>query len=345
MAIDPNKAKIKTSFKHPGTLYSLCLDAAGQRAYAGSDDYGVYLFDLDDEKNTKREPAAVWKAHDNYVTGLARLDQHIVSASYDRKLIWWDPKTGKPTRTIDDAHAGWIRGLEITPDRQRLVSVGDDMLVKIWDAKSGKLIHSLAGHAKRTPQGFVTALYAAAVSPDGKHIASGDRIGDVRIWETASGKQVGNFQVPVLYTYDPRQRKRSIGGIRALAFSRDGNTLGVGGIGQIGNVDGIGGPALAEMWDWRKPEFRYTADGKGNGMINHLLFHASDPYLLGSGSDFLALWKIDAPPPAPKEKDKKPKLDAKRHKAKINIHRSCLRKNGTELVAAGYNSLDVWSLT
>ncbi|MGE3803862.1 MAG: WD40 repeat domain-containing protein [Gemmataceae bacterium] len=339
MPVNPAKAKVKTSLSHKGTFYSLCLDAAGQ-VYAGSDDYAVHAFDL---KEKKVEPTGVWKKHNNYVSALAALDDFIVSGSYDHQLIWWDPANGKPVRTIK-AHAGWIRDLVATPDRKQLVSVGDDMLVKVWDAKTGKLLHSLAGHATRTPQGFVTALYAVAISPDGKHIASGDRIGDVRVWDLASGKQVSNFQVPILYTYDPRQRKRSIGGIRALAFTLDGKELAVGGVGQIGNVDGIGGPSLAEIWDWRKPDFHYTADGKGNGLINHLVYHPGEPILLGGGTDFLAMWPTDRQPEAPKEKDKKATLPAaQRHKSAGNIHRLCLTKTGIEAVTACSDRLEVWA--
>src|SRR5207244_1453043 len=125
----------------------------------------------------------------------------------------------------------------------RLVSVGDDMMVKVWETDSGRLLRTLSGHALCTPQGHVTALYAVAVSPDGKHIASGDRHGIVNIWELETGKLIHGFQVPTLYTYDPRQRKRSIGGIRTVVFSPDGQSLAVGGIGQVGNVDGLAGPA------------------------------------------------------------------------------------------------------
>ena len=138
-----------------------------------------------------------------------------------------------------------------TPDGTRLISCGDDMLVKVWDAESGKPIRSMEGHAKQTPQGHVTALYALAVSPDGKYVASGDRIGAVNVWEIDSGKKVQSLDVSILYTYDPKQRKRSLGGIRSLAFSPDGTYLAVGGMGQVDNVDGLAGLVHVEVWDWR----------------------------------------------------------------------------------------------
>ena len=59
-------------YKHPGILYAVCADRGRNRLYAGSFDYGLYVFDLDREQ---KEPAARWTGHDNYVTALSWLVQ------------------------------------------------------------------------------------------------------------------------------------------------------------------------------------------------------------------------------------------------------------------------------
>ena len=44
-AIDPAKAKAAVTFNHSSTFFSLAHDPASNRLYAGSDDYGIYVFD------------------------------------------------------------------------------------------------------------------------------------------------------------------------------------------------------------------------------------------------------------------------------------------------------------
>ena len=343
---DPAKAKVKFSFTHPGTIYSLAVDQTAQRFYAGSDDYGIHVYDL---AAAKKEAITHWSKHDNYVSALLCLKRAnktlVISGSYDRQLIWWDVASGQPQRTIA-AHEGWIRDLAATPDGHLLVSAGDDMLVKLWGTDTGKLVRTLEGHTRRTPQGHVTALYAVAVSPDGKFLASGDRIGDVRIWETGTGKLVQSLAVPIVYTYDPKQRKRSLGGIRALAFSADGKQLAVGGMGEVNNVDGLAGPAHVEVWDWQKPERRFAAGVQGHkGLVNALQFHPTLPWLLGAGGGgdggFLAFWKTDATSDPKEKKDAVPVL---RSKTDGHVHRLVLKPDGSELVAAGYRKVEVWSV-
>ena len=85
-------------------------------------------------------------------------------------------------------------------------------------------------------------LYCCAFSNDGTKLATGDRVGRVVIWNVANGERLSTVEVPSLYTWDATQRIRSIGGIRSLAFSPDGTQIAVGGIGQIGNVDGLSRP-------------------------------------------------------------------------------------------------------
>jgi WD40 repeat protein len=353
MPIDPTKAKSTATFPHGATYYALSFDAAAKRLYAGSDDYSVYVLD---PTAAKKEPLAKWtkhdnfvSAHDNFVSASAFVvngdKKFLVTGSFDRNLIWWNVDKGEALRSVE-AHAGWVRDLVVTPDGTRLISCGDDMLVKVWEAENGKPIRAMEGHAKQTPQGHVTALYALAVSPDGKYVASGDRIGAVNVWEIDSGKKVQNLEVPILYTYDPKQRKRSLGGIRALAFSPDGTHLAVGGMGQVENVDGLAGLVHVEVWDWRKPAKKFTSGAAGHkGMIETLVFHPDKTWLIGAGggsdNGVLAFWKVD---PMPTDVEKKDAVTVQRIKMEGHVHRMALNVSGNVAYLAGFKKLDVWAL-
>src|SRR5262245_12636606 len=59
-------------------------------------------------------------------------------------------------------------------------------------------------------------VYAVAISPDGKTIASGGNDNTLRLWETATGKEL--LAVPSPKT-----------GVRCVAFSRDGKLVATGG--------------------------------------------------------------------------------------------------------------------
>src|SRR5215475_3406358 len=109
MALDPAKVKLTSSFKHGGTLVSLCQEPDGGRLFAGSDDFAIHVFD---PAAKKAEAVARWTKHDNYVSALVALRQGakavLISGSYDRFLIWWDAATGQVIRSVE-AHQGWVR--------------------------------------------------------------------------------------------------------------------------------------------------------------------------------------------------------------------------------------------
>ena len=104
-----------------------------------------------------------------------------------------------------------------------------------------KTPHVLKGH-----EGPVIALARAA----GTTLASAGADGKVLIWDVA--------ELKAKQTISPG------GTIRSLAFSNDGKYLAVGGIGQVGNVDGLAGPVHVELWDWGKPERRFAAGAQGH---------------------------------------------------------------------------------
>ena len=330
MTFDPTKVKLTTTCEVPGILFGLCHDLQHNKLYGAGTDWSVYCVDLSAKKLAAEKQ---WTCHDNYVSAVQLIGKQVVSAGYDGRLAWTNTEDGKQVRAVD-AHDGWVRDLAVFPDGKRLVTVGNDMLVKLWNAQTGKLLNTLQGHAKQTPQGYATSLYTAAITADGKHIASGDRVGVICIWDADSGKLVHQLQAPTFYTYDAKTRVRSIGGIRRLRFSPDGSTLAIAGIGKVTNVDGFVGPCRLELWDWQAAKHLHTFTDKHKAVFNDVQFHADEPYLIAAGGGdsggLLAFW------------DTKKRQIAHKTKLKGHVQRMLQDPSGKRLFAAGHGGFHVF---
>lgn len=359
--LDPKNAKLLAARATPQALLALALDESQGRLYGAGLDGFLYQVDLaslgdggkasaadaaktvgdpnlssTSQEKKQEKPAAQrrWKLHENYVSSLLLRGPKLVSASYDRTIAWWDAASGKCERSVE-AHAGWVRQLTLVAGGPWFASVGDDMTAKLWHDESGACERVFTGHAARTPQGFATALYAVAASPDGEWLAAADRTGACLVWETATGRVVGQFTASEFYTYDVVKRARSIGGVRALRFSPDGGRLAVAGIGQVTNVDGFVGPCRLELWDWKAGRREYAGQAKHQAIQNDVAFGPEDWIIStggGDGGGNLAFWKASESAPL--------------HIAKPegHLHRLIVRADGREIYLAGHGGFQVWNV-
>jgi WD40 repeat protein len=273
------KLKVVKELRRKEITLALAHVPGGRRVLFGGSDFHVYDVDFAKEKPEPRTLGA----HESYVSGLAIASGCAVSGSYDGRLIWWYLETGSRVRTVD-AHSKWIRKVAASPDGTLVASVADDMVCRVWNAGTGDKRFDLAGHAAQTPHHFPSMLFACVFSPDGRFLATADKVGHVVVWDVATGKAATTLEVPAMYTWDPIQRRHSIGGIRALAFSPDSVQLAVGGIGQISNIDHLDGHPRVELFEWRsgKRVHTFSADN-AKGMIEQLLFLPDGKRLVAVG--------------------------------------------------------------
>jgi len=114
----------------------------------------------------------------------------------------------------------------VSPDGRLFASAGRDQtnapVVKIWDAETGKDLHTLKGH-----RGFV---WRVAFSPDGRYLASGSWDSTVKVWD-----------LKALESAEPVTLRGHAGFIRSLAFSPDSRLL--------ASASGHEGHGEIKIWD------------------------------------------------------------------------------------------------
>ena len=128
----------------------------------------------------------------------------IVSASADKTLRLWDVTAGQEIRKLE---IGKEFTWEISPDGKVLAfGLPDHSGVELWELASGKQIRVLPWEpiggvadvepgSKKTPKSvqLPTAARCLAFSLDGEMVAAGGFDNTVRLWEVATGKEVGRI--------------------------------------------------------------------------------------------------------------------------------------------------------
>lgn len=275
LPIDPLATRILVEYKHASPLIGCRFDPSGRFLFVSAQDNSIQRYDLLSGKKTAFAGHESWVRGMTFLApklaeartlaekikknksvsavigaarGLAPSPAHpsftLISGDYHGRIMWWAGETDspKPIRTID-AHNGWVRAVTLSPDGKTIASCGNDHAIKLWTAADGKHLKTFEGHESH--------VYNVAFHPDGTHLISGDLKGVVKDWDLKTGKQARELDAKVFAKYDPTFMA-DIGGIRSIAFNKDGSQLALAGITNVSNAfAGIGNPMIL-LFDWKE---------------------------------------------------------------------------------------------
>jgi WD40 repeat protein len=108
-----------------------------------------------------------------------------MSGSNDGTARVWDVESGKTDLAIEIGLSR-VEAVIYSPDMTMIGAGGDSEdlkeFIKIWDAKTGKLITHLKGHTRK--------VFCLAWTADGKTLISGSMDHSIRTWNTTAWQQI-----------------------------------------------------------------------------------------------------------------------------------------------------------
>ena len=214
----------------------------------------------------------------------------------DDTVRQWDIASGRETAQFKLPPAG-VNAL-LSADGKTVVAGAPNNAVTVWDAATGKETRTIDVPAQQNFAGKVGGQAGLALSPDGTLVAVRGYDQSVRVFETASGKEIANasegqpnnnpnggviFQ-PVYY-----------GGRGTMVFGPDNVTLATVGVSQAAMQGGVAGArtqsSVIRLWNSRtgKPAGRFeTSRG-----VTALAFSPDGRIIATANADnTISLWEI-----------------------------------------------------
>lgn len=254
------------------TRYAFALLLGSLTAFAASQAEGMAV--VQDKKKDKKKDAVEAPAGD-------------IKDDLSRVLPVFDP--GSHTRAIS--------AMGFTPDKTKLVTVGKDFTVQVWNAGTGERLDILRLPGYGREKGYDPNHWdVAAVSPDGTMVAIG---GHAKwLYDNAKSEPV---RLVVLHLPTRKIKRVVIAGnaapITALAFSRSNRSLAVSfaGLGKtdsrlvvLGNLPMRMGRDRPEMLVETNTILRTSQLAP----IRSLAFSHDESRLIGSYGDRVGLWEV-----------------------------------------------------
>jgi hypothetical protein len=179
--VPTNSAGHTIAFSPDGKLLAFDVEYTVRLCRA---DTGKELFRLQGHQ----EVAGRARINSGYVNALAFSSDGklLASASCDGTARIWDVATGKALRVLE-GHRGFVDAVLFLPGGEVLATGGEDGTIRLWEAATGRQRRGFRAHGGSARPGGDPRrdVFALALSPDGRRLASAGRDGAVKVWEVA----------------------------------------------------------------------------------------------------------------------------------------------------------------
>lgn len=167
---------------HADWILGVAFSPDGARIATASRDKTAKVFDL-----AKKESLVTFPNHGDtvYCVAFSPDGKLALTGGGDNRIRVWSPDNeGKQEREIA-GFGGAVFRIKAAADGSKFAVCSMDKSVRVIDAKSWSIAKTLEGHSDW--------VYAVAISPDGKSLASGGWDGEVRVWNIEQGKTTSQF--------------------------------------------------------------------------------------------------------------------------------------------------------
>jgi WD40 repeat protein len=287
--------------KLPTGVLGLAIVPDGSVAFAACADGSIHCVDTDNG-----DAYVFAEKHASFASACVLLPdgKTVISGGYDGMLLWHDVKTGRCLRRVS-AHRFWNWQLALSPNGRRLAATTGQYIpgswkyepapetepsVKVFDTATGKRVAAFS---------HIPPVMSCAFSPDGRHLAAGNIMGNVRLWDLQSkpgSPPVAQWTSPDFTSWGTVKSHHYCGGIYGLAFAPDGKSLLGCGMGPMTDPMAGNGKMTWQRWDWRKgAKIDQIKDGQqGSGLMETIVWHPDGRHFVMAGRQAQGTWNAAA---------------------------------------------------